>query len=71
MDKKKEEQAKNAQINSILGKFILFFGVVVLISILYTETMIGVRTNLVAGLLLCLIGGVMLYKATQTRMNID
>ena len=61
---------KNAQINSVLGKFILFFGIVVLISIFYTETILGVRTNLVAGLLLCFIGGGMFYKAEYTKMNL-
>jgi hypothetical protein len=68
---KKAEHMQNAQINSVLGKFILFFGIVVLISIFYTETIIGVRTNLVAGLILCFIGGGMFYKAEHRKVNLD
>lgn len=48
------------QINRALGLFICFFGVVVLVSILLTETRIGKMTNLGAGLILIVIGIIMI-----------
>ena len=47
------------QINRALGWFICFFGSVVLISILLTETFLGKMTNLGAGLILIVIGVIM------------
>ena len=52
-----------AQINRALGLFICFFGIVVLISIMFTETFMGQMTNLGAGLLLTAIGVIMIYRA--------
>ncbi len=52
-----------AQINRALGLFICFFGVVVLVSILLTETFMGKMTNLGAGLILTAIGMIMIYRS--------
>lgn len=60
------EKHKTAQINNALGLFILFFGVVVIIAILFTDTFVQQMTNLVAGLVLCGIGGGMVLKARKT-----
>jgi len=59
----KTENTKSARINSVLGIFILFFGTVILIAIFFTETYIGQMTNLVAGIILILIGGGMLIQS--------
>ncbi len=62
----KRGKHKTAQINNALGLFISFFGVVVVIAILYTDTLIQQLTNLAAGLVLCGIGGGMILKARKT-----
>jgi putative Mn2+ efflux pump MntP len=59
----KAENIKSAKINNVLGLFILFFGVVILISIFFTETFIGQMTNLVAGIILALIGAGMVIQS--------
>ena len=63
----KEEMLKNAKINRALGLFILFFGLVILISTFFTVRSIGTLTNLVAGLVLAAIGGGMMFQASRTR----
>jgi hypothetical protein len=59
----------DAQINMSLGAFLVFFGVVVLISILFTNTGIGRLTNLGAGAVIGGIGVVMIYKARRTKKS--
>jgi hypothetical protein len=54
---------QEAQINRALGVFLLFFAAVVMISIFFTETTIGKLTNLGAGGIIGLIGGLMFYRA--------
>ena len=44
-----------SQINKALGAFLVFFGLVVLVSIFFTDTGIGKLTNLGAG---AVIGGI-------------
>ena len=61
----KAENIKNAKINKVLGMFILFFGTVILVAIFFTETFMGQMTNLVAGLILVLIGGGMMYQSNR------
>ena len=61
----KAEQIKSAKINNVLGKFIIFFGMVILVAIFFTETFVGQMTNLVAGLLLVLIGGGMMFQSSR------
>lgn len=60
------EKLKTAQINNALGVFILFFGLVVIFAMLFTETFVQQMTDLAAGLVLCLIGGGMIFKSRRT-----
>ncbi|TFH00234.1 MAG: hypothetical protein E4H13_08000 [Calditrichales bacterium] len=64
------EKKKGAQINRVIGNFILFFGVVILVAIFFTETFIGQMTNLVAGIILCAIGGGMVLFANRALKNL-
>jgi hypothetical protein len=61
----KAEKIKSAKINKVLGLFILFFGLVIIVAIVFTETEIGQMTNLVAGVILVLIGGGMLIQSMK------
>jgi hypothetical protein len=54
---------QEAQINRALGVFMLFFAAIILVSILFTDTTIGKLTNLGAGGIIGLIGGVMFWRA--------
>ena len=54
-------QTQQALINRALGVFMLFFGLVILISAFFTKTNIGKFTNLGASAIICLIGGVFIY----------
>ncbi|MCB0629796.1 MAG: hypothetical protein KDD15_08690, partial [Lewinella sp.] len=65
MDAEQQAKLKAAEINYALGVFLLFFGVLVLIAIFFTPTPIGKKTNLVAGLVLCGIGGGMALLAQR------
>lgn len=56
-----------AQINNALGAFLAFFGVVVIISIFFTQTGIGKLTNLGAGAVIGGIGAAMICKARCLR----
>lgn len=61
-----------AQINRALGSFLLFFALVVLVAIFWTDTGIGKLTNLGAGAVIGGVGGIMLLKglrAGRRRMN--
>ena len=62
---------KAAQTNRALGIFILFFGVVVLVAIFFTDTSMGKLTNAMAGGLLCLIGLVMVLMSNYTIKRIQ
>ncbi len=64
--KEKNEKLKNAQINSALGVFILFFGIVVTVAMVFTDTRIQLITDLIAGLVLSAIGGGMMLKSRKT-----
>ncbi len=68
-----EDKAKivSAKINNVLGLFILFFGAVILIAIVFTETTIGQLTNLVAGLILVLTGAGMMIFAKKKINTIN
>ena len=57
----------DVQINGALGAFLVFFGLVVLISIIFTETGTGKLTNLGAGAVISGIGAVMIYKARRLK----
>ncbi len=56
---------KTFQINQALGLFILFFGIVVSIALIFPESDIQRMTNLVAGLTLVIIGGGMMLFARK------
>jgi hypothetical protein len=56
---------KTYQINQALGFFILFFGVVVSVALIFPESDIQRMTNLVAGLTLVIIGGGMMLFARK------
>jgi membrane protein YdbS with pleckstrin-like domain len=60
-------KAQMAQINRALGVFLLFFGAVVVASLLFTETFVGKMTNLVAGLILVLIGSIFILQTKLKR----
>ncbi|MEA3477021.1 MAG: hypothetical protein U9R60_02490 [Bacteroidota bacterium] len=64
--KEKTEKLKNAQINRALGVFILFFGLVVIVAMVFTDTRVQMITDLIAGLVLSAIGGGMILKSTRT-----
>jgi len=64
--KEKSEKLKNAQINRALGIFILFFGLVVIVAMAFTDTRIQMITDLIAGLVLSAIGGGMILKSRRT-----
>ncbi len=66
-DIEKRNQQKSAQINFALGVFILFFGILVLVATFFTETPIGMKTNLSAGVVLCIIGGAMCFFAHRKK----
>jgi hypothetical protein len=57
----RQAKLQEAQINRALGVFMSSFAVIVLVSICYTETRVGQLTNLAAGGIIGLIGGVMVY----------
>jgi hypothetical protein len=59
----------DAQINMALGIFLVFFGLVVLASIFFTETGIGKLTNLGAGAVIGGIGAAMIYKARRLKRS--
>jgi len=67
VNKKEQQRLQLAQTNRALGIFILFFGVIIIISVFFTETFVGRMTNLVAGLILCTIGGVMILKGKKNQ----
>jgi len=57
------------QINNALGAFLVFFGVVVLVSTFFTDTQIGKLTNLGAGVIIGGIGAAMIYRARCLRKS--
>ena len=58
-----QRESQQAQINGALGIFLLFFGVIVLIAMIFTQTLVGRLTNLAAGGIIGLIGGAMFYHS--------
>ena len=69
--KEKSEKLKNAQINRALGVFILFFGIVVIVAMVFTNTRIQLLTDLIAGLVLSAIGGGMILKSRKTIKSLQ
>jgi hypothetical protein len=56
---------QEAQINRALGTFLAIFGLVVLVSILFTDTGIGRLTNLGAGAVITGIGAALRYRGRR------
>jgi small neutral amino acid transporter SnatA (MarC family) len=61
-----KEKDKSARINRALGIFILYFGLIVIGAMYFTNTRIEMYTDLAAGLLLSFIGIGMIYFAQKT-----
>ncbi len=57
----------DVQIYMALGAFLVFFGLVVLVSIFFTDTNIGKLTNLGSGAVIAGIGAAMVYKGHRLR----
>ena len=64
------EKLKSAQINNALGIFTLFFGIIIIVATLFTETFVGLITNLVAGFIISSIGGGMILFSRKTRKSL-
>ncbi|RKX41794.1 MAG: hypothetical protein DRP64_10875 [Verrucomicrobia bacterium] len=60
-----KEKNKSARINKVLGVFVLYFGVVIVVATFFTDTFIGQMTNLVAGIILVGIGVGMMLRAQR------
>ncbi|MCB0686830.1 MAG: hypothetical protein KDC53_09900 [Saprospiraceae bacterium] len=59
---------KEAKINQALGIYILLFGIIIMVAHLYCNTFLEKVTDLVAGLILVLIGGGMtLFSQRRIR----
>jgi len=65
-----QQKLQTAQINRALGVFLLFFAAIIGMSIFFTNTTVGKLTNLAAGGIIGLIGGIMVYRA-RTRIPRD
>ena len=61
------QELQEAQINRALGVFLLFFAAIVCVSIFFTDTTVGKLTNLVAGGIIGLVGGAMVYRARASK----
>ena len=70
LDIKERARMKSMQINNALGIFILFFGVVVVAAIPFSDNNFDKMTNLVAGVILLIIGGGMIWYARKAIKNI-
>ncbi|MBT3242430.1 MAG: hypothetical protein HN352_04715 [Bacteroidetes bacterium] len=69
-EREKVNKIKNAKINNALGVFILFFGFIVIFAMIFADTFVQQMTNLVAGLVLCIIGGGMMLKSRITMRSL-
>jgi hypothetical protein len=66
-----QRELQQAQINRALGVFLLFFALVIFISCFFTETTVGKLTNLAAGGIIGLIGGLMVCRSGGARRPRD
>jgi predicted phage tail protein len=65
MNEPSSTKEKMPQINRALGLFLMVFGIIVLFSIMFTETAIGKVANAGAGAVLTLIGAGMIWFANK------
>ena len=66
-NKEEAQKAQMAQINRALGVFLLFFSAVIIMAVFFTESFVGKMTNLVAGLILGLIGALLFLQTKRSR----
>ena len=66
-NKEEAQKAQMAQINRALGVFLLFFSAVIIMAVFFTESFVGKMTNLVAGLILGLIGALLFMQKKRSR----
>ena len=59
------------QVNRALGFFLLCFGLIILMAVLFTGTAIGKITNVVAGLIFCTIGLLMIGRSKSRTASSD
>ena len=65
----RQAKLQEAQINRALGVFMLFFALIIFVSILFTQTAAGKLTNLAAGGIIGLIGGIMVYRSRRSARS--
>ncbi len=61
------QKAQMAQINKALAVFLLFFGAVIIVAVFFTKTFVGKMTNLIAGMILGLIGAILIVQTKKNR----
>jgi Flp pilus assembly protein TadB len=66
-NKEDAQKAQMAQINRALAVFLLFFSAVIIVAVFFTETLVGKMTNLIAGLILGLIGALLFWQTKRKR----
>ena len=66
-NKENIQEAQMAQIRRALGIFLLFFSAVILLAVFFTGTFVGKMTNLVAGLILGLVGALFFFQIKRKR----
>ena len=66
-NKEEAQKTQMAQINRALGVFLLFFSAVIIMAVFFTESFVGKMTNLVAGLILGLIGALLFLQTKRSR----
>ncbi len=69
-DIEKQKRYKSMQINNALGIFILFFGIVVIIAVPFSDNHYDKMTNLVAGVILSGIGGGTIWYAQRVMKSL-
>ncbi len=69
-DIEKQKRYKSMQINNALGIFILFFGIVVIIAVPFSDNHYDKMTNLIAGVILSLIGGGTIWYAQRVMKSL-
>lgn len=67
LNKEATQKAQMAQINRALGIFLLFFSAVIIVAVFFTDTFVGKMTNLVAGLILGIIGALLFFQIKRNR----
>jgi len=63
MDEHNPKSVQMSKINRALGLFLLCFAAIVFVAVFFTETGVGKATNLVASMILGLVGAVMVIRS--------